>query len=69
MASSSLALSNLRAFVIQIVLAFHSVLAYLGSLPASAVPFDSPLIGGLPFRLSTASVSFVAANKSESKRG
>jgi glucans biosynthesis protein C len=43
MSRSSLALSNLRAFVILIVLAFHSVLAYLGSMPAaSPAPFDSP---------------------------
>jgi peptidoglycan/LPS O-acetylase OafA/YrhL len=40
MSGSSLALSNLRAFVILIVLAFHSVLAYLGSLPAAPFPFD-----------------------------
>ena len=39
---SSLALSDLRAAVILIVLAFHSCLAYLGSLPASAPPFNSP---------------------------
>jgi hypothetical protein len=42
MSKSSLALSNLRAFVIIVVLAFHSVIAYLGSLPDSARPFDSP---------------------------
>jgi hypothetical protein len=42
MSRSSLALSNLRAFVILIVLAFHSVLAYLGSLPATQEPFDQP---------------------------
>jgi hypothetical protein len=42
MTRSSLALSNLRAFVILIVLAFHSVLAYLGSLPAKQDLFDSP---------------------------
>ena len=35
MSRSSIALSNLRAVVIVIVLAFHSVLAYLASLPAS----------------------------------
>ena len=45
MSGSSLALSNLRAFVILIVLAFHSVLAYLGSLPAAPFPFDNA-----PFR-------------------
>jgi glucans biosynthesis protein C len=42
MSKSSVALNNLRAFVILIVLAFHSVLAYLGSLGPSAFPFDSP---------------------------
>jgi peptidoglycan/LPS O-acetylase OafA/YrhL len=42
MSNSSLALSNLRAFVILLVVAFHSVLAYLGSQPASPAPFDSP---------------------------
>ena len=40
MSRSSTALSNLRAVVIVIVLAFHSVLAYLASLPASPHPFD-----------------------------
>jgi hypothetical protein len=38
--SSSLALSNLRGLVILVVLAFHSVMAYLGSLGATAFPFD-----------------------------
>ena len=42
MSRTSLALSNLRAFVILIVLAFHSMLAYLNSLPAGPQPFDSP---------------------------
>jgi glucan biosynthesis protein C len=42
MSKSSLALSNLRAFVILIVVAFHSALAYLGSQPASSPPFDNP---------------------------
>jgi hypothetical protein len=42
MSKSSLALSNLRAFVILLVVAFHSVLAYLGSQPTSPPPFDSP---------------------------
>jgi hypothetical protein len=37
MSRTSLALNNLRAVVIVIVLAFHSVLAYLASLPALAV--------------------------------
>jgi len=39
--SSSLALSNLRALVIVVVVAFHSSLAYLGSQPASPFPFDA----------------------------
>jgi surface polysaccharide O-acyltransferase-like enzyme len=39
---SSLALDNLRAFVILLVLSFHSVLAYLQFLPADPFPFDSP---------------------------
>lgn len=42
MSRSSVALVNLRAVVIIIVLAFHSVLPYLASLPAAAYPFDSP---------------------------
>jgi hypothetical protein len=42
MSGSSRVLDNLRGFVILLVLAFHSVLAYLGSLPASPFPFDSP---------------------------
>ena len=37
---SSLALDNLRGLVIFVVLAFHSVSAYLGSLAPSAYPFD-----------------------------
>ena len=39
---ASLALDNLRGFVILLVLSFHSVLAYLDFLPASPFPFDSP---------------------------
>src|SRR5262249_58564720 len=39
---TSLALSNLRGVVIVIVLGFHSVLAYLDSLPATARKFDAP---------------------------
>jgi glucans biosynthesis protein C len=39
---ASLALDNLRAFVILLVLSFHSVLAYLNFLPAAAFRFDSP---------------------------
>jgi len=42
MSRSSLALSNLRGIVIVIVLAFHSVLAYLASLPAAPYAFDLP---------------------------
>jgi peptidoglycan/LPS O-acetylase OafA/YrhL len=42
MSRSSIALGNLRAVVIIIVLAFHSVLPYLASLPAAAYRFDSP---------------------------
>jgi acyltransferase-like protein len=42
MPGSSLALNNLRAFVILLVLSFHSVLAYLQFLPATPFPFDSP---------------------------
>ena len=41
-ASSSLALSNLRAVAIVIVLAFHSMLAYLVFIPAGAADFDNP---------------------------
>jgi peptidoglycan/LPS O-acetylase OafA/YrhL len=37
-----LALHNLRGFAIVMVIAFHSCIAYLGSQPASAPPFDSP---------------------------
>jgi hypothetical protein len=42
MSETSLALNNLRAVVIVIVLAFHSVSAYLGSLSGAAFPFDDP---------------------------
>src|SRR5262249_19698468 len=42
MSRTSLALSNLRAFVILIVLGFHSVLAYLDSLPAEPRAFEVP---------------------------
>ena len=41
MSRSSIALVNLRAVVILIVLAFHSVLPYLASLPPAAYQFDS----------------------------
>src|SRR5215472_3074331 len=39
---ASLALDNLRGFVILLVLSFHSVLAYLNFLPSSPFPFDAP---------------------------
>ena len=39
---ASLALDNLRAFVILLVLSFHSVLAYLDFLPAAPFSFDDP---------------------------
>ncbi len=45
MFTPSLALNNLRTFAIVIVLAAHSVVAYLGSSPASPFHFDDP-----PFR-------------------
>jgi glucans biosynthesis protein C len=38
---ASIALSNLRAVTILIVITFHSILAYLASLPAGPYPFDS----------------------------
>jgi len=41
MSRSSIAIVNLRAVVILIVLAFHSVLPYLASLPPAAYQFDS----------------------------
>ncbi len=42
MSTSSLAIHNLRTFVIVLVLAVHSFLAYLGSSPASSFRFDDP---------------------------
>jgi hypothetical protein len=42
MPRASWALDNLRAFVILLVLSFHSVLAYLNFLPAAPFPFDDP---------------------------
>lgn len=39
---ASLAIDNLRAIVILLVLSFHSVLAYLGFLPAGPFRFDRP---------------------------
>src|SRR5436190_8290045 len=41
MSKTSLALSNLRSFVILLVISFHSILAYLASQPASPLPFDA----------------------------
>jgi glucans biosynthesis protein C len=49
MSRSSIALTNLRALVILIVLAFHSVLPYLACLPPEAFPFDSPPYQWLAF--------------------
>ena len=42
MSTPGLALNNLRAVVIVIVLAVHAVMAYLGSSPASSFNFDDP---------------------------
>jgi glucans biosynthesis protein C len=42
MGKTSLALNNLRAVAILIVLAFHSFLAYLGSSGPGGFPFDNP---------------------------
>src|SRR6202167_6688311 len=42
MSRSSLALDNLRAVVILIVLAFHSVLAYVQWIPQRTVGFNDP---------------------------
>src|SRR5213596_2644036 len=39
---ASLAIDNLRAVVILLVLAFHSVLAYLNFLPPHPFAFDQP---------------------------
>ena len=41
MTRSSVALNHLRACAILSLLAFHSVMAYLGSLPATPFPFDN----------------------------
>src|SRR6202142_4321472 len=49
MSRSSIALGNVRAVVIIIVLAFHSVLPYLPSLPAAAYRFNSPPYQGQAF--------------------
>jgi fucose 4-O-acetylase-like acetyltransferase len=42
MARRSLAIANLRALTILLVVSFHSVLAYLSSQPASQPHFDAP---------------------------
>jgi glucans biosynthesis protein C len=42
MSRSSLALDNLRGVVILVVLAFHSVLAYVSWIPPRSVGFDDP---------------------------
>ena len=42
MSKTRLALSNLRGFAILMVVAFHSCIAYLGSQPLSALPFNEP---------------------------
>jgi glucans biosynthesis protein C len=42
MSRASIALENLRGFVIVMVLAFHSFMAYMASLPPSPSPFDAP---------------------------
>lgn len=49
MSRTSLALSNLRGFVILIVLGFHSVLAYVSWLPPSRPPFNEPPYDWLSF--------------------
>src|SRR5438477_4028864 len=42
MSKPSIAIVNLRAFAILLVVSFHSTLAYLASQTASSLPFDSP---------------------------
>jgi len=42
MSATSLALSNLRAIVILIVLGFHSIMGNLGSLPSEPPRLDAP---------------------------
>ena len=49
MSASSLALDNLRAVVILIVLAFHSVLAYVASILSRSTGFDEPPYGWRAF--------------------
>jgi glucans biosynthesis protein C len=45
MLKTSLAFSNLRGFTIVMVVAFHSCIAYLGSQPSSALPFNAAPYG------------------------
>ena len=47
--NSSLALSNLRAVVILVVIAFHSVLAYVEWIPFRPTSFDDPPYGWRAF--------------------
>jgi surface polysaccharide O-acyltransferase-like enzyme len=49
MSRSSLALDNLRAIVILVVLAFHSVLAYVQWIPVRSGAFDRPPYGWRSF--------------------
>ncbi len=49
MSPSSLALANLRAVVILVVLAFHSVLAYVQFIPVRTAAFDDPPYGWRSF--------------------
>jgi hypothetical protein len=49
MSETSQALSNLRGYVILIVLGFHSMLAYLASPPAAQPRFDAPPYRWLSF--------------------
>lgn len=42
MSRSSVAIENLRGFVVLMVVAFHACMAYLQSQPAAEPPFDSP---------------------------
>ena len=49
MSRPNVPLSNLRAVVILIVVAFHSALAYLASQPADPFPFDAAPYGWVAF--------------------
>lgn len=42
LSKSSIAIDNMRGFVVVMVVAFHSSMAYLTSQPATEPPFDSP---------------------------